>query len=168
MEQFATDILERIKDYVPELLMAVFIFLCFLLAAKILQKIALSAAAKFKMHANVSKLFSKTISITVILFGLVTALGTIGINVSAIVASLGLTGFALGFALKDTISNILSGVLILMYKPFEVGHYIKMGSFEGEVISIDLRYTELHLQNDKILIPNSKLFTDPIIVKDTQ
>ena len=48
----------------------------------------------------------------VMIFGFVTALGSVGVDVSALVAGLGLTGFALGFALKDTISNLLSGVLI--------------------------------------------------------
>jgi small-conductance mechanosensitive channel len=80
------------------------------------------------------------------------------------VAGLGLTGFALGFALKDTISNLLSGILILLYQPFKIGNTIKVSGYEGDVVSIDLRYTELNSEGNKILIPNSKLFTDPIIV----
>ena len=75
-----------------------------------------------------------------------------------------MTGFALGFALKDTISNLISGVLILLYHPFEIGNRIKIGGYEGTVVSIDLRYTELEAEGNKILIPNSKLFTDPITV----
>ena len=96
--------------------------------------------------------------------GFITALGTLGINVTALVAGLGLTGFALGFALKDTISNMLSGILILLYRPFRIGNTIKISGFEGEVVVIDLRYTELSSEGSKILIPNSKLFTDPITV----
>ena len=49
----------------------------------------------------------------------------------------------LGFASKDTISNRLSGVLILLYRPFELGNRIKISGYEGIVVSIDLRYTEL-------------------------
>jgi len=90
----------------------------------------------------------------------------IGINVSALVAGLGLTGFALGFALKDTISNLLSGILILLYKPFTIKDQIKISGYEGIVVSIDLRYTELSQEDAKILIPNAKLFTDPIIVQN--
>jgi small-conductance mechanosensitive channel len=84
--------------------------------------------------------------------------------VSALVAGLGLTGFALGFALKDTISNLISGVLILLYKPFQIGNRIKISGYEGIVVSIDLRYTELDAESCKILIPNSNLFTNPIEV----
>ena len=53
---------------------------------------------------------------------------------------------------------------LLLYRPFEVGNRIKISGYEGIVISIDLRYTELDAEGDKILIPNSKLFTDPITV----
>ena len=88
----------------------------------------------------------------------------LGVNVSALVTCIGLTGFAIDFALKDTISNLLFGVLILVYRPFEIGNRIKISSYEGIVISIDLRYTELEFKGNKILISNSKLFTDPITI----
>jgi small-conductance mechanosensitive channel len=96
--------------------------------------------------------------------GLVTALGTLGLDVSAIVASLGLTGFAVSFALKDSISNLLSGMLILIYRPFKVGDTIKVKSFEGRVSTIDLRYTRLERDGEKILVPYSLLFTNPISI----
>lgn len=83
---------------------------------------------------------------------------------AALVAGLGLTGFALGFALKDSIYNLLSGVLILLYKPFKISNIIKVAGYDGDVVSINLRYTELISDGNKILIPNSKLFTDPITV----
>ena len=79
-------------------------------------------------------------------------------------AGLGLTGFALGFALKDTISNLLAGVLILLYRPFVIGDRLIASGYEGTVVSIDLRYTQLEGDGNRILIPNSKLFTDPITV----
>ena len=132
--------------------------------AKIAKRIITSAAERLKFDGNLTLLLSRTSSITLIIFGFVTALGTLGINVSALVAGLGLTGFALGFALKDTISNLLSGVLILLYRPFEKGNRIKVAGYEGTVVSIDLRYTELDSEGNKVLIPNSKLFTDPITV----
>jgi small-conductance mechanosensitive channel len=97
-------------------------------------------------------------------FGIITALGTARVNVSALVASLGLTGFALGFALKDALSNTLAGVLILIYKPFRRGDHIITSGFEGTVEQIDLRYTTLGSSGDKILIPNSTMFTNPVKV----
>ncbi|RKX74536.1 MAG: mechanosensitive ion channel [Spirochaetes bacterium] len=164
MDVIYTLLFDKVVQKGPEILISLVIFLAFVILSKILKKITSSAAKRLKVNNNLIRLLAKTVSVTVIIFGLVTALGTVGINITAIVASLGLTGFALGFALKDTISNILSGVLILMYKPFELDHYIKITGFEGLVVNIDLRYTELDFLGDKILIPNSKLFINPITV----
>lgn len=68
----------------------------------------------------VFRIVGRTVSLAILVFGGITALGTIGINVSALVAGLGLTGFALGFGLKDILANLVSGVLILFYRPFSV------------------------------------------------
>ncbi len=150
--------------WAPKVIGVVVIFAVFFILAKIIKRVITSAAERLEFNENLTLLFARTSSITLTIFGFVTALGTLGINVSALVAGLGLTGFALGFALKDTISNLLSGVLILLYRPFEKGNCIKISGYEGIVISIDLRYTELDSEGNKILIPNSKLFTDPITV----
>jgi small-conductance mechanosensitive channel len=150
--------------WAPRVIGVVAIFVVFFVLAKIIKRIITSAAERLKFDENLTSLLTRTSSITLIIFGFVTALGTLGINVSALVAGLGLTGFALGFALKDTISNLLSGVLILLYRPFEKGNCIKISGYEGIVVSIDLRYTELDSEGNKVLIPNSKLFTDPITV----
>lgn len=96
-----------------------------------------------------------------------TALGTLGVNITGIVAGLGLTGFALGFALKDSIANLLAGVLILLYRPFDIGDRIDVGGLSGHVVKIDLRYTELDNPSERVLVPNSKLLTDPIRVSKT-
>jgi len=94
----------------------------------------------------------------------VTALGTLGVNISGIVAGLGLTGFALGFALKDSISNLLAGVMILLYRPFEVGDRIDVGGLSGVVMHVNLRYTEMESETERVLVPNAKLLIDPIRV----
>ena len=140
------------------------ILVAFFILAKIVKRIIFNAAERLKLDSNLTSLLARTSNITLMIFGFITALGTLGINVSALVAGLGLTGFALGYAMKDTISNLLSGVLILLYRPFETGDRIKVSGYEGIVISIDLRYTELDSEGNKVLIPNSKLFTDPITV----
>ncbi|MCH9048749.1 MAG: mechanosensitive ion channel [Proteobacteria bacterium] len=148
----------------PRIIGVVVILVAFFILAKIVKRIIFNAAERLKLDSNLTSLLARTSNITLMIFGFITALGTLGINVSALVAGLGLTGFALGYAMKDTISNLLSGVLILLYRPFETGDRIKVSGYEGIVISIDLRYTELDSEGNKVLIPNSKLFTDPITV----
>jgi small conductance mechanosensitive channel len=164
VEELVQNLLNETTLWAPKVVGVIVIFVVFFILSKIIKKIITSAAERLEIDGNVTSLLARASSVTLIIFGVVTALGTLGINVSAIVAGLGLTGFALGFALKDTISNLLSGVLILLYRPFEKGSRIKISGYEGIVVSIDLRYTELDSEGDKVLIPNSKLFTDPITV----
>ena len=80
---------------------------------------------------------------------------TLGINISAIVAGLGLTGFAFGFAFKDMLSNFISGILIFIYEPFKLGDSIEVEKKTGKVIDINLRYVTIETENQKVLIPNS-------------
>lgn len=164
MDNLVQYFLDESTLWVPRVIGVVVIFVVFFILAKIMKRIIISTAERLKFDGSLTLLFARTSSIALMIFGFVTALGTLGVNVSALVAGLGLTGFALGFALKDTISNLLAGVLILLYRPFEIGNRIKILSFEGIVISIDLRYTELDSKGNKVLIPNSKLFTDPVTV----
>ncbi len=164
MENLAQLLLEETTLWLPRLGGVAVVFLAFWILAKVVRRMITRGADRLKLDKDLTSLLARTSSIALIIFGFVTALGTLGINVSAIVAGLGLTGFALGFALKDTISNLLSGILILLYRPFEIGNRIKISGYEGIVVSIDMRYTELEGEGRKILIPNSKSFTDPITV----
>lgn len=98
--------------------------------------------------------------------GLLTALGTIGVNVSALVASLGLTGFGLGFALKDSLSSLSTGVMLMLRPPFAIGDTITLLSQSGVVKSIDFTYVSLLTEaGSKILVPNSVVAKELIEVK---
>ena len=118
MENLVQYLLDEATLWVPRVIGVVVIFVVFFILTKIIKRIIISAAERLKFDGNLTSLLARTSSIALMIFGFVTALGTLGINVSALVAGLGLTGFALGFALKDIISNLLSGVLILLYRPF--------------------------------------------------
>lgn len=151
--------------WVPRVGGAIVVIAVFYFLLKLINLAITKVTIRLKIDEHLASLFRRASRITLVVFAVVTVLGTLGINVTALVAGLGLTGFALGFALKDTISNLLSGVLILLYQPFKIGDTIIIAGFEGRVVTIDLRYTELNQGQNKVLIPNSKLFTDPITVK---
>ena len=150
--------------WLPKLAAVLFIIILFFALAKLVQRIIIKFSKKLEFDPHLTKFFAQASRVIFTLFGVITALGTIGINVSALVAGLGLTGFALGFAFKDTISNLLSGVLILLYRPFNINDRIKVAGYEGNVLSVDLRYTKLETDKSIVLIPNSKCFTDPVVV----
>jgi small-conductance mechanosensitive channel len=157
--------LTQVIDYLPKLGIALIIFLVFMGIAKIVQMIFFRMDHRFDAGKNqILKLSGKTIKFLILGIGAITALGTLGINVNAMVAGLGLGGFALGFALKDALSNILSGALILIYHPFTVGDTINVTGCQGIVLEINLRYTILQGESKIYLIPNSSLFTNNIEV----
>lgn len=80
-----------------------------------------------------------------------------------IIASLGVTGLIIGFALKDLIENFVAGILILWRRPYRVGDQIQSGSYEGTVAEINFRSTVLKTYDGiKVYIPNGKAFTEPI------
>ena len=150
--------------WAPAFAVACAIFLFSWLVARLAHDGVQRLAHRTQMHASLAFLFARLARVGILLLGAVTALGTLGINITGIVAGLGLTGFALGFALKDSIANLLAGVMILIYRPFEPGDQIECAGFAGRVMHVDLRYTELDSDAERVLIPNSKLLTDPIRV----
>ena len=164
MENLAQTLLERITAWTPQVAFALALFIAFWVFAHLIARAIRKGARHLRQDTRVALLLARTAKIALIALGAVTALGNLGVDVSAVVTGLGLTGFALGFALRDSISNLLAGVLILLYSPFEIGNRIEISGFNGVVISIDLRYTELDGQGSRILIPNAKLFRDPITV----
>jgi small-conductance mechanosensitive channel len=140
------------------------IFCAFWVAARITHVLIKRVNSHTGRNADLFELLGRSAKLALILFGAITALGTAGVDVSALVAGLGLTGFALGFAFRDVLSNLLAGVLILMYHPFGRGDRISVTGLEGVVVHIDLRYTNLENEGKVVLIPNSNLFTNPITV----
>ena len=163
-QQIQQQILEQVAQWTPKLAGVLVTIIVFYVLIRISRGLITKAATRLELDIHLTTLLIRSNRITLLVFGFVTVLGTLGIDVAALVAGLGLTGFALGFALRDTISNLLSGVMILLYRPFNIGDQIKIAGFEGQVTAIDLRYTQLNDTDHKVLIPNAKLFTDPITV----
>lgn len=160
---FLAEVEHQLVAWAPKIGMASLIVAGFWLASvgvrQLINRLASSTDPNTKF---VLRLTGRVVSTAVLLFGLVTALGTVGVNVSALVAGLGLTGFALGFAMKDILSNLMSGVLILFYRPFSLNDHITVTGLDGVVTEIDLRYTRLEKEGQAFLIPNSLLITNTI------
>jgi len=152
--------------HLNSLFLSLVIFLVFFLLAIIAKKAVRRFTIRLNLTSNLQTLFSNLTYYFLFIVGIISALGTLGINISVLIAGLGLTGFAIGFAFKDVISNFLAGILILLYHPFRIGDHIKIGASEGRVKEINLRYTIMQGRNgEEILIPNSITFTKEIVVK---
>jgi small conductance mechanosensitive channel len=96
---------------------------------------------------------------SIILVSFVIGLGNLGIDTGALVAGLGVSGLVLGFALKDTLSNFASGGLILLYRPFDVGHFVEISGTTGVVRDLTLVSTILTTPDNKVVtLPNSSVW----------
>lgn len=157
-------ILNPVVLFLPRVLAALAILLVFWLLSITLGKVIGRLVQVKSVDQALVDLLGRIARVGLLAIGVITACGTLGIDVTALVTGLGLTGFALGFALKDIISNALSGILILIYKPFRRGDRISLTGFEGAVTEINLRYTILDGGTQRIFIPNSNLFSNPLVV----
>lgn len=89
---------------------------------------------------------------------LLAAIGNLGIQTTSFMAILGAAGLAVGLALKDTLANIGSAVVILVFRPFKVGDYVNAGGAEGTVDKISLFTTTISpVDNRLIIVPNSAI-----------
>ena len=164
MSKFSQGLYQMIIDHIPQLLPALSLFIGFYIVGSVVKKVISSFSLSKHLNPAIVRLLGRTAKNLLILLGFITALGTLGVDVSAMVAGLGLTGFALGFALKDILSNLISGILILLYEPFKLNDSIVVDKYEGKVVDINLRYTTISQSGNDILVPNSFLFSKPISV----
>jgi small-conductance mechanosensitive channel len=148
----------------PGILTGALVFLIFLIVAAVGKRIIASVAPHARADTGVVLLLSRVFYYGVLIFGILTALPLTGLNISALVAGLGLTGFAIGFALKDVLSNLLAGIMLLVYRPFHIGDHIKMGDHEGVITTIRMRDTVLNAADGRsVIIPNTKLITEIVV-----
>ena len=124
---------------------------------------------------DLARFLAKAVSIGIYTVGAVTVLGTLGVDTKPIITGIGVTGFTLGFALKEIATNFLSGVLLVFNKPFKKGQNLKvMGAaagqnMEGIVESIDARYVLLRARDGGLLmVPSVVVYTNPILVSGVE
>lgn len=97
----------------------------------------------------------------------VMALGSLGINVNSLFAAIGASLVAVGLSLKDNLSNLVSGIILVINKPIHVGDYIEIENSRGTVIKIEMLFTTLQTEdkNKTVIVPNSKLVANSITRK---
>ncbi len=140
------------------------VLVVFWFIAAIVSKLIRRAIDKQPHLSELLKAFINKMSRRVILLvGLIVALGTIGVNVGAALALIGGGAFILAFALQDTLSNFANGIMLIIYRPFDVGDAVEIGGVKGKVDSVSLVSTTiLTFDNQKVLVPNKKVWGEVI------
>ena len=136
-----------------------------LIVAKIVSRWVESALTKSpRFEPTVANFLSNLVKYALWALVLITVLGQFGVETTSILAALGGMALAIGLALQGTLSNVASGVMILVQKPFKVGEAINAGSITGVVQQIGLFTTELkQFDGLFVMVPNSELWNQAIV-----
>lgn len=157
--------LEGITSMLPNFVVAVLALTIFFFLAKGAKVIANRLFKKFYDKPAIQNLFSTIIYLSVLSIGLMVALNILHLKqtVSSLLAGAGILGLALGFAFQDITANFISGVLIAIRKPIQVGDIIKVQDYMGTVEEINLRVTIIKtFQGLHVIIPNKEIFQNPL------
>ncbi len=127
-------------------------------------KFILSFAIKKGADESVKPLLYSLFSYALYIVGLLMILHILGVNTAGIVTVIGAASLAIGLALKDTLGNIASGILLLFLHPFRASDYIECGSLKGKIVGVGLFNTMLNtLDGLYVSAPNSMLWGAPIV-----
>jgi len=169
MQQWLVNIKDWFVNNGPGLifksLVFLFILAIFRLAAGFTRRVVHKALSSSRLHLSklLADFFVSLAAKLVMLLGFLVALSQLGIELGPLLAGLGVVGFIAGFALQSTLSNFAAGLMILIYRPYDVDDLIEVGGVFGTVSEMTLVSTTLRtLDNQRIVVPNSKVWGDVI------
>ncbi len=161
---FAQGLVERAVEFLPSVVGAVFVLVVGLWIAGRIKKLVEKALGKSgKIDATLTGFLSSLTHYGLIVLVIITTLGIFGVPTTSFAAIIGAAGLAIGLALQGTLGHIASGVMMLGFRPFDVGDFVETAGQAGTVKHIGLVTTELATSdNKKIIIPNGKIFESVI------
>lgn len=156
-------LLESAINIIPRMLAALLVLLLFWGMATAVRALMRKLVSRLANDLTVENLVRQVSYYAVWLIGLIVAASAFGLEPGTLATGLGLTSLALGFALKDILSNFVSGLLILTLRPFQLGDQIIIGETEGSVERIELRATQIRTYDGRrVLVPNAETFTSRV------
>ena len=158
-----TEVVEGISNgfHIPRIVVSLLIALAIFIVAKIIIAIIRRtlnglATSRLKFTPMMASISSRIIAFIIWVIAAVAILGVFGIDLTPVLAGLGITGVVLGFALQESISSFFSGVMIAINNPFRVGDWVDIGDVSGTVESMDLMCVTLSSGDNKKITMNNK------------
>jgi len=156
-------IVEAIASYGMKVLFAIIILVAGLWLAKKLRGLFKTALEKKEIDPTLVGFFSSLLYGALVIFVVIAAIDKLGVQTTSFIAVLGAAGLAVGLALQGSLSNFASGVLLIIFKPFVAGNFVKIGGELGTVVQVGILHTELKSpENIKIIMPNSQIMSGAI------
>ncbi len=172
MEEILTTVKSWATAYSIQIIGAIVILLVGILTAKLLRRLMRRLINKSNLEPTIANFLSNLFYGLLVTFVVIITLGQLGVETTSFIAILGAAGLAVGFALKDSLSNFAAGVMVLIFRQFNVGDSIEGGGTKGTVEEVNIFSTRLVTPDNKVVfVPNSKLVSDNITnftAKDTR
>lgn len=152
----------------PFILIGLLVFAGFVIAARLVSRLIITAGERTRLHISLAQLLSRLASASITILGLFVAAVVVfpAFKPGDLIAGLGITSVAIGFAFKDILQNFFAGILILWRQPFVVGDQIRSGDYEGTVEEINIRSTKLKTYDgERAVLPNGDVYTRAILVR---
>lgn len=164
MDQFLNWMVGVLQDVGLKLIASAIVFIVGRFLIKLLIKALRNGKIGQKMEPTASHFLLNFISIALYVILAVTIIGIMGVPMASVVAAIASAGVAIGLALQGSLSNLAGGIMILLFHPFRVDHFIEAAGFSGTVKDIDIFYTVLHTPDNKVVtIPNGTIMSSSII-----
>jgi len=151
----------------PNIILAIVIFVLFLILASASKSLTRRFAMKRRTHQGATLLISRLVQTSIVLLGFLIALSVVAPSFQAadLIKMLGIGSVAIGFAFQNILQNFLAGILLLVNEPFRLGDLISVTGIEGNVDDIQARATVVTTNEGRqVVIPNAVLFTNPVAV----
>lgn len=147
-----------LADALANLIVGLIVFGLYLLLWVVLRWLVRPALQRARLDETASIFILMVLKYSLLAIGAVNALNAAGINTTAFLASLGIAGLTIGFAARDAFSNLISGFLIFLDRPFVIGDLVEIDENYGRVAQITLRSTRIITSDGKMLaVPNSDI-----------
>lgn len=143
---------------------ALAIFLVGLFVTKWIVKLIGKALGKSKLDEMLIRFFKNILRSVLLLVVAIAALDQLGVDTTSFIAILGAAGLAVGLALKDSLQNFASGVLLILFRPFQIGDYIEAAGTAGVVEEIRIFSTQLRTPDNRgVTVPNGDIYSGNIV-----
>lgn len=176
MNEFTSSIIDRLStifdprvlgqtaaDLLANLLIAAATFAAYYLLWFLLDLAVRRVSRRFEADATNREFVRMVLKFAVLTLGTVSALAAVGVNTASLLASLGIAGLTIGFAAKDALSNMISGLLIYWDRPFVIGDLLEVGDHYGRVDRITLRSTRVITPDGRMLaVPNTEIINTTV------
>lgn len=158
-------IIDFIVKYGMQLLIVIAVLFVGLFVIRQFLRVTNVIMKKNKVDTTLTPFILSVIGISLRTLLVITVISMLGIKITSFVALLGAAGLAIGLAFQGSLSNFASGVLILIFRPFNVGDFIESQGSKGFVSEIQLLYTVISTEDSKkIVMPNSAVYSNIIAV----